>query len=350
MTPSTADELLELGADIGIAVGDQDREGGPRRLFSFERPEVEGAHLRRPMHEECLAKAASHRKQIERSHHHRGEKRTPQGPEVRGNTGTRFAFAIGMRVLEARFHPWRKARGPFVVVARVLCRRRRAVVERVPAAAEEPVTASQETMLQKLEYLVARSGRDTFHRLQDLRSEFWSFVEIEEGRSWNMITRFALFALLFPLACSHAPAANPVPRRQVAPAAALPPPAPVAIEPPAQPTQTLQHEDAIYFNFDASLIRDDARPILQDLARSLEREPAARVRIEGNCDERGTTEYNLALGEERARAARQYLMRLGIAPGRIEVVTYGSERPRQAGHDESAWAANRRDDFRIRRQ
>jgi hypothetical protein len=85
-----------------------------------------------------------------------------------------------MRVLEARFHPWRKARGPFVVVARVLCRRRRAVVEAALAAADEPVIPLQETMLQKLEYLVARSGPDTFHRLQDLRSEFWSFVEVEQ--------------------------------------------------------------------------------------------------------------------------------------------------------------------------
>jgi hypothetical protein len=78
-----------------------------------------------------------------------------------------------MRVLEARFHPWRKARGPFVVVARILCHGRRgAIVE--PSAA----SSRQETMVQKLEYLVSRSGRDTFHRLLDLRSDFWSFVEI----------------------------------------------------------------------------------------------------------------------------------------------------------------------------
>jgi hypothetical protein len=85
-----------------------------------------------------------------------------------------------MRVLEARFHPWRKARGPFVVVARVLCRRRRAVVEAAPAASDEPAVSSQETMLQKLEYLVARTGHDTFHGLQDLHSDFWSFVEVEQ--------------------------------------------------------------------------------------------------------------------------------------------------------------------------
>jgi hypothetical protein len=84
-----------------------------------------------------------------------------------------------MRVLEARFHPWRKARGPFVVVGRILCRRRRAIVEPAPATADEPPVDRQETILHKLEYLVARSGRDAFHRLMDLRSDFWSFVEVQ---------------------------------------------------------------------------------------------------------------------------------------------------------------------------
>jgi hypothetical protein len=81
-------------------------------------------------------------------------------------------------VLEARFHPWRKARGPFVVVGRILCRRRRALVLPAPAA-DESEGARHETMVHKLEYLVARCGRDTFHRLLDLPSDFWSFVEVQ---------------------------------------------------------------------------------------------------------------------------------------------------------------------------
>jgi hypothetical protein len=85
-----------------------------------------------------------------------------------------------MRVLEARFHPWRKARGPFLVVARVICRRRRTVVEATVTGREERSPSPQETMLQKLEYLVARSSPDPFHRLRQLRSDFWSFVEIGE--------------------------------------------------------------------------------------------------------------------------------------------------------------------------
>jgi peptidoglycan-associated lipoprotein len=163
-----------------------------------------------------------------------------------------------------------------------------------------------------------------------------------------MTTRIAPFALLCQLACSHVSAARP----PEPPLAQAPPPpqvrAPVAIEAP--PAQASHQEDAIYFNLDVALIRDDARPVLQDLARNLERYPAAHVRIEGNCDERGTVEYNLALGDQRARAAKQYLMRLGIAPSRIEIVTFGSERPRNRGHDEGAWAENRRDDFRVVRQ
>jgi hypothetical protein len=92
-----------------------------------------------------------------------------------------------MRVLEARFHPFRKARGPFVVVGRIFCRRRRTVIEPAPVGIEERVNARQETMVQKLEYLVARSGRDTFHRLLELRSDFWSFVEIPEGQAPRLL-------------------------------------------------------------------------------------------------------------------------------------------------------------------
>jgi hypothetical protein len=94
-----------------------------------------------------------------------------------------------MRVLEARFHPWRKARGPFVVVGRVLCRRRKAVVEPAAPVAEDAPEVRRETMLQKLDYLVARSGRNAFQRLLELRSEFWSFVEINTAESNDLRLR-----------------------------------------------------------------------------------------------------------------------------------------------------------------
>jgi peptidoglycan-associated lipoprotein len=161
--------------------------------------------------------------------------------------------------------------------------------------------------------------------------------------------RTAIFVLLVQAACSHAP--PPKPPGPPAIAQAAEPTvvrAPTPVEAPAAAVQPPAGEEAIYFNFDAALIRDDARPVLQEVARHLQVNPSATLRIEGNCDERGTTEYNLALGDQRARAARQYLMHLGIPATRIEVATYGSERPRNPGHDESAWAENRRDDFRMR--
>ena len=103
--------------------------------------------------------------------------------------------------------------------------------------------------------------------------------------------------------------------------------------------------EAIYFDFDSALLRNDARPELQKLAKEAKRTKA--IRIEGNCDERGTTEYNLALGDARARSAATYLERLGVRKNKISTVSYGSERPKVPGHDESAWSQNRRDDFRI---
>jgi hypothetical protein len=86
-----------------------------------------------------------------------------------------------MRVLEARFHPWRKAQGPFLVVGHVVCDRRRAVIAPSTSGGEELSAPPEETMLQKLAYLVGKSGPDAFRRLQHLRSEFWSFVEVERA-------------------------------------------------------------------------------------------------------------------------------------------------------------------------
>jgi peptidoglycan-associated lipoprotein len=159
-------------------------------------------------------------------------------------------------------------------------------------------------------------------------------------------TALALLPLFAPaIACSHAP--PPAPPAPVHVAREVPRPAP-APAPLPTPPERAPVGDAIYFDFDASLIRDDAREILRQLAHELEATPKARLRIEGNCDERGTVEYNLALGDQRARAAKDYLLRLGIPEDRIVVVTYGSERPRSPGHDEGAWAQNRRDDLHLR--
>jgi peptidoglycan-associated lipoprotein len=88
---------------------------------------------------------------------------------------------------------------------------------------------------------------------------------------------------------------------------------------------------------------------LEKHALWLQNQRDVRLRLEGHCDERGTVDYNLALGEQRAQAARDYLLSLGVAPERLATVSYGKERPLDPGHEESAWARNRRVHFAVQR-
>lgn len=99
--------------------------------------------------------------------------------------------------------------------------------------------------------------------------------------------------------------------------------------------------DRVFFETDRSDLSAEARQILSQQAAWLQRHPGANVLIAGNCDERGTREYNLALGARRAAAARDYLISLGIASARIQTISYGKERPTDPRHTEAAWAANR---------
>jgi peptidoglycan-associated lipoprotein len=109
------------------------------------------------------------------------------------------------------------------------------------------------------------------------------------------------------------------------------------IEAPAQmPTEP------IYFDFDQSVIREDQKPLLKSLAAWLRENSGERLSLEGHCDERGTEEYNLALGQRRADSVRSYLVSGGISPDRLKTISYGEEKPVDNGHDESAWAKNRR--------
>jgi peptidoglycan-associated lipoprotein len=99
--------------------------------------------------------------------------------------------------------------------------------------------------------------------------------------------------------------------------------------------------DRVYFDFDKASLRDDAAPVLSSQAAWLQRYPDVRVRIEGNCDERGTREYNFALGAKRADAVREFLIDHGVNGGRITTISYGKEQPIDPGHDEAAWAKDR---------
>ena len=146
-------------------------------------------------------------------------------------------------------------------------------------------------------------------------------------------------------ACSHA---QPVPE----PVAAKAEPAPAAPAPVATPAKVVEAPppiavpaESIYFDFDRSELKPEGTQFLEKLGAVLASHPELKVRIEGNCDERGTGEYNIALGQRRADAAKRYLVRIGAREEQILAVSYGETRPRAQGHDEDAWRENRRDDF-----
>jgi peptidoglycan-associated lipoprotein len=104
---------------------------------------------------------------------------------------------------------------------------------------------------------------------------------------------------------------------------------------------------SVYFDFDSNDVKEQYQPVIQAETRYLSQHPAAKLRIEGNCDERGSREYNLALGQRRAEAVKRVMTVMGVSGGNIETVSFGEEKPAAQGHDEPAWAKNRRDDFRY---
>jgi peptidoglycan-associated lipoprotein len=104
----------------------------------------------------------------------------------------------------------------------------------------------------------------------------------------------------------------------------------------------------IYYDFDKSNVRPDARETLKANADYFLKSGANAIVIQGNCDERGTAEYNMALGERRAREAKKYLVNLGVKESKMKTVSFGKEQPVDTGHDEAAWAKNRRSHFEVK--
>lgn len=165
-------------------------------------------------------------------------------------------------------------------------------------------------------------------------------------------------------------AEQPVPAVQPAPKATeevKPAPAPAPAEAQPMVTETPAKEAAVqpesakqmgmaelqselqkvYFDFDSSTLSAESRNALSKNAALLSKNPSVKLQIEGNCDERGSDEYNMALGERRAKAAQDYLVNLGVSAERLSVISYGEEKPVDPGHNEAAWAKNRRDEFVI---
>ncbi len=166
------------------------------------------------------------------------------------------------------------------------------------------------------------------------------------------VTLVALILTFLFVGCSKEEPPPPTAEAQPRPAAPPPPPpAPVPTPPPGpsisqQAFQEFQNQD-VYFDFDKYDLRTDARTTLDRKASFLNQNSSVRVQVEGHCDERGTNEYNMALGERRANAAKQYLTTAGISAGRLSTISYGEERPLDPGHTEAAWARNRRAHFVI---
>jgi peptidoglycan-associated lipoprotein len=129
----------------------------------------------------------------------------------------------------------------------------------------------------------------------------------------------------------------------------VPTPTPTPAETPA-PKSALTAADFtdVFFDLDSYALREDGKAALDKAAKLLREQPTVSLTLEGHCDERGTVEYNQALGEKRANAARDYLVNAGVPAGRVQTLSYGKERPFAEGHDESAWSQNRRAHFVVR--
>ena len=156
----------------------------------------------------------------------------------------------------------------------------------------------------------------------------------------------AVGGLLMVTSCSKKPKpTTEIVKNEPAP----PPPAPQPEPAPAvEPAAEIIIED-VFFDYDKYNIRNDALSVMERNARVLSNNAGARVLLEGHCDERGTVEYNLALGDRRAQSAKNYLVQFGIDPSRLSTISFGEEKPFVEGHDEAAWSKNRRVHFVIQK-
>lgn len=162
----------------------------------------------------------------------------------------------------------------------------------------------------------------------------------------------ATFACFLLAGCNSTSQPEPVEPEVMEPEVVEPAPQPVVVTPPPKRTVSAEGvplDDAgepiatvFYFEFDRSELKPRARTLLAGHARYLRDNSRARITIEGHSDERGTREYNLALGERRATAVRSYLQSLGVRASQVSTVSFGEERPVDPGHSEAAWAKNRR--------
>ena len=141
-----------------------------------------------------------------------------------------------------------------------------------------------------------------------------------------------------------APAAPPAPRAVAQPVA----PKPAAVNPLNDPNSILSKR-SVYYDYDKYAVKPEFRPLVEAHATYLKQHPGANMTIEGNCDERGSREYNLALGQRRAEGVKSLMVLMGAGSGQIEPVSFGEEKPKALGHDEQSWAQNRHSDIVYKR-
>lgn len=157
-------------------------------------------------------------------------------------------------------------------------------------------------------------------------------------------------ALVLASACASQPKEQPAPK--VAEAAPAPAPRPAPAPTPAPSTAlgpkagskadfAAKNTDRVYFDYDQYTLDDSDRRVLQSQASWLKQYPSAKVQVEGNADERGTREYNIALGQRRADAVSSYLATLGVTGNRVSTVSWGKDKPIDPGHEDAAWSRNR---------
>jgi peptidoglycan-associated lipoprotein len=183
-----------------------------------------------------------------------------------------------------------------------------------------------------------------------------------------LVRRTAILLLLVMMAAcakKQPPIARPIPPPPPGPTTVMPPPEPPAPapEPTTVPPEPVAEDSIaagsiddinrnsplrpVFYGLDSAEVDAEGQRVLQANAEVLRRYAKWQISVEGHCDERGTAEYNLALGERRAVAARNYLVSLGISADRVKTVSYGKEFPFDPGHDEQAWAKNRRSHFVV---
>jgi peptidoglycan-associated lipoprotein len=164
--------------------------------------------------------------------------------------------------------------------------------------------------------------------------------------------RSVMFGLAVTLAgCAHQQAAPPVAVAPAPPPVAPPPQVAVTPAPAAAPDGVAALEQALqkataYFDFNGDQLSPQGMSALQRVGEVLRKHPSLQIRVEGNCDERGTSEYNLALGQRRAEMAKKYLVALGATAAQVDTLSYGAEQPADPRHTDEAWARNRRADVK----